>query len=90
MNEVSREVKIENQYGLHARPATKFVELANKFQSDILVTKDEQEVNGKSIMGMLMLGAEGGTTLLIKALGDDAAEAIEKLVELVKNKFDED
>ena len=80
---MEKEVIIKNNQGLHARPAAIFVQLANKFDSNITVRKDSQEVNGKSIMGILMLAAEKGSRVTIVAEGIDAEEAIEQLVRLV-------
>ena len=82
-NIMEKEVIIRNNQGLHARPAAIFVQLANKFDSNITVRKDSQEVNGKSIMGILMLAAEKGSRVTIVAEGIDAEEAIEQLVGLV-------
>lgn len=82
-------VIIPNTLGLHARPASLFVKLAEKFKSRITVEKDGIIVNGKSIMSLLMLVAECGSTLVIKADGPDEDEAIEALVNLVKDGFGE-
>ncbi|MEO0233448.1 MAG: HPr family phosphocarrier protein [candidate division WOR-3 bacterium] len=82
-------VVIPNTLGLHARPASLFVKLAEKFKSKITVEKDGMVVNGKSIMSLLMLVAECGSTLIIKAEGPDEDEAIEALVNLVKDGFGE-
>ncbi|MFC1646058.1 HPr family phosphocarrier protein [Candidatus Omnitrophota bacterium] len=82
-NIVKTTVVVNGKQGLHARPAAIFVQIASKFDSKITVTKDEQEVNGKSIMGILMLAAEKGSEIQITAEGDDAKEAIESLEELV-------
>ncbi|MHC4871196.1 MAG: HPr family phosphocarrier protein [Planctomycetota bacterium] len=87
--ELSKTVKLINQYGLHARPATVFVETSNRFICDILVIKEGVEVNGKSIMGIMMLGAECGSTLEIKTIGEDAEEAVNTLAELVESGFGE-
>ena len=87
---VERAAPIVNQLGLHARPAAEFVKIANRFRSHIVVTKDELEVNGKSIMGMMMLAAECGSALLIRADGDDAQEAVDALLALVARGFGED
>jgi phosphocarrier protein len=81
---------IQNRLGLHARPARAFVDVANGFNADIRVAKGEQEVDGKSIMQMMMLAATQGTELTVKARGRDAEDAIEKLRELVDRKFDEE
>ena len=88
--EVSQAVRITNAYGLHARPAAQFVKLANRFQSEIWVRKQDLEVNGKSIMGMMMLAAECGAEITIRAQGIDAGETVRELVELVINKFNEE
>lgn len=83
MKSVEKEVIIRNKQGLHARPAALFVQVANKFDSSITIKKDDQEVNGKSIMGILILAAERGTRVTIIAQGPDAQDALEKLVDLV-------
>ncbi|MGD2151960.1 MAG: HPr family phosphocarrier protein [Gemmatimonadales bacterium] len=85
-----RDVTVANVYGLHARPAAEFVKLAAKFESEILVSKDGLEVNGKSIMGVMMLAAEKGSTIQIRARGADAREAVEALVRLVADGFGEE
>jgi phosphocarrier protein HPr len=87
---VERSAPIVNRLGLHARPAAEFVKVANRFQAHILVRKDELEVNGKSIMGMMMLAAECGSALLITADGDDAEAAVAALLALVAAGFGED
>jgi phosphocarrier protein HPr len=87
---VERVAPIVNALGLHARPAAEFVKVANRFHAHILVKKDELEVNGKSIMGMMMLAAECGSALLIRAEGDDAEQAVEALLALVAAGFGED
>ena len=78
-----REVRIVNKYGLHARPAALFVQVANKYISDITIVKGDQEINGKSIMGILMLAAEKGSKIMIRANGDDAQDAINELTDLL-------
>ena len=83
-------VKIRNQLGLHARAATRFVQLASKYPCDVSVTKDGQRVNGKSIMGVLMLVASVGSEIAIEARGPSAEEAGRALVELVESKFGEE
>lgn len=88
--QVERTVTVSNRQGLHARPAAEFVKLASTFESEIFVEKDELEVNGKSIMGVMMLAAEPGTTLAIRADGEDSEEAVEALVALVEDGFGED
>jgi len=82
--------KIENRLGIHARPASQFAKIANQFESDIRVQKDGLDVNGKSIMGIMMLAAAKGNVISVQAEGADQAEAIEALEELIKNKFGED
>ena len=84
-----RSVKIVNKNGLHARPAAEIVKTASKFTSDIIIVRDELEVNGKSIMGVMMLAAECGTSLTLRADGDDAAEAMDALQALVAAGFHE-
>ncbi len=84
-----KEVTISNKLGLHARAAAKFVTLASQFASDITVARDGQEVNGKSIMGVMMLAASRGTPIVIRANGPDEAEAIEQLQALIEDKFGE-
>lgn len=88
--ERSVEVRIANKFGLHARPAAEFVKLANRYSSEIWVKKDEVEVSGKSIMGVMMLAAEHGSTIVIRAAGEDSDQALEALVLLVANGFGEE
>ena len=83
-------VRIPNKYGLHARPAAEFVKLAGRFRADVLVSKEDMEVNGKSIMGMMMLAAECGSTITIRAAGEDAQDAVADLVGLVERGFGEE
>ena len=80
---------IQNELGLHARAATKLVQTASKFPCEITVTKDGHEVNGKSIMGVLMLVASKGTSVTIKAKGDKAADAVAAIAALIDDKFGE-
>ena len=87
---VERTLTIENKLGLHARPAALFVKTAGKFKSDILLSKDDFEVNGKSIMGVMMLAAEMGSQITIKACGQDEEDALKALTKLVEGKFEED
>ena len=84
------EITLTNKHGLHARPATQFVQLANKYQSKIEVIKKDLVVDGKSVTSMLTLGAEKGTLLRIRADGQDADEAIGELSGLIKGKFGEE
>lgn len=88
--ESRKQVKIANRLGLHARPAAEFVKLANTFKSDIMVERDDMEVNGKSIMGMMMLAAEQGVDLVIRASGADADAASAALADLIEHGFGED
>jgi len=90
MSVASEKLLIANELGMHARAATKFVQTANKFKSAISVEKDGQSVNGKSIMGVLMLVAAKGTHITVKCDGEDAAAALAALSTLVKEKFGED
>ena len=84
-----RTVQIVNKNGIHARPAAEIVKLAAKYKSDITVVRDDLEVNGKSIMGVMMLAAECGSSILIRAEGPDASEALEALTNLIAGKFGE-
>jgi len=85
-----REFDILNRLGLHARAAAKLVRLANGFASEIRVAKDRVEVNGKSIMGVLMLAAPKDTKVLIRAVGPDAEEAVTAIGDLIAGKFGEE
>lgn len=84
-----KEVTVQNQVGLHARPATFFIQKANEFKSSIWVENEERRVNAKSLLGVLSLGIMGGTQILIKASGSDEEQAVEELVKLVKSGFAE-
>ncbi len=84
-----RTVQVVNRLGLHARPAAEFVKIANRFFADITVEKDGLRVNGKSIMGVLMLAAEQGSSLTIRGSGDDAEDAVDALAGLVSRGFEE-
>jgi phosphocarrier protein len=81
------ELVIRNQLGLHARACALFVKTAAKFQSQVLVSRDDLEVNGKSIMGVMMLAAEEGSTIRVRAEGPDERDALQALRELVDGKF---
>lgn len=83
-------VTVINKLGMHARPAAMFVQTAARFQSDITVSKDGSDVNGKSVMGMMMLAAECGSQIEIAANGPDEEPALKALAELFARKFDED
>lgn len=87
---IKRSLVIQNKYGLHARPAAKFVEIASKYQSQVMLSKDGIEVNGKSIMGVLVLAAEKGSKIEISINGKDEEEAIEALAGLLEGKLDEE
>jgi len=85
-----RNVQIVNQRGLHARASAKFVQVASQFQADIRVEKDGISVGGTSIMGLMMLAASPGTTVMVSASGPDAPAALDALVELIENRFGEE
>ena len=86
---VTQEVTINNEVGLHARPATFFIQKANEFKSGIWVEKDERRVNAKSLLGVLSLGITKGTTITLLADGSDEKEAVAALSELVSGNFGE-
>jgi phosphocarrier protein HPr len=86
---MERTVEIVNQNGLHARPAAEIVKLSSRFQCEITMVRDDLEVNGKSIMGVMMLAAEYGSTLLVRANGPDAEQAVNAIADLVAAKFGE-
>ncbi len=87
--DAKKEVKIKNKTGLHARPAALFVQKANKYDSEITVIKDDESVNGKSIMGILMLAAGKGSSITIKAHGADAQAAVDELAEVLTAEEDD-
>jgi phosphocarrier protein HPr len=86
---VERQVTIVNELGLHARPAAAFVKLASRFTAEVSVSRDNMVVNGKSIMGVMTLAAECGSSIFIKTQGDDADAAAAALAELVESGFHE-
>ena len=86
---VERTVRIVNKNGLHARPAAEIVKLASRYQSDITLVRDDLEVNGKSIMGVMMLAAEFGSSLVLRAAGPDAEQAVRAISDLIERKFGE-
>jgi len=86
---IEREAKIVNPLGMHARPAAEFVKVASRFKSSVRVCKDDLAVNGKSIMGVMMLAAECGSSLIIKTDGEDAQAAMDALLGLVADGFRE-
>lgn len=85
-----REFVISNKLGIHARPAAMFVKTANRFHCDIFVEKDGETVNGKSIMGLMMLAAGPGSKITVLTEGDDGSAALSEIEALVKRKFDEE
>ena len=89
-NALIRELQIANKLGIHARPAALFVKTANRFACEIFVEKDGEKINGKSIMGLMMLAAGPGSKIIIHAEGADASAAIAEIETLIKRKFDED
>jgi phosphocarrier protein HPr len=86
----TKELTVVNKLGIHARPAALFVKTANRFACDIFVEKDGEKINGKSIMGLMMLAAGPGSKLTIHANGADAPQAIAEIEALMKRKFDEE
>ena len=84
-----RSVTILNKNGLHARPAAEIVKAASRFQSDITIVRDELEVNGKSIMGVMMLAAECGATLVLRASGPDEDQAVGAIADIIAARFGE-
>jgi len=86
---IEKNIVIKNKLGLHARPAAMFVQIANKFDCDILVKRGKQEANGKSIMGILTLAANKGSKILIKAEGGDSQAAITELERLLSGELDD-
>ena len=87
---LTKELTILNKSGIHARPAAMFVKIANRFASEIFVEKDGEKINGKSIMGLMMLAAGPGSKIILHVRGADAGAAIAEIELLVKRKFDED
>jgi len=90
VQKIEKEVPIVNRLGLHARPAAMFVRIASRYRSEIWVSKEGEEVNGKSIMGLMMLAAGQGSKLRIRCKGVDAEKAMEELEALINAKFNED
>jgi phosphocarrier protein len=85
-----KDFTILNKLGIHARPAAQFVKMANRFQSDIRVEKDGEEVDGKSIMGLMMLAAGHGSVIAVTADGPDSDAALDAVADLIARKFEED
>ena len=86
---VTREVEIKNKLGLHARAAAKLVHIAARFKSDIKIRKGDEEVDGKSILGILLLAAGRGSVITLKADGEDERDALDAIEKLIEAKFDE-
>jgi phosphocarrier protein HPr len=84
-----KELVVQNKMGIHARPAAMIVRITNKFKADVFVEKEEEQVNGKSIMGLMMLAAGRGSKVKFLASGDDAAAMLDELEQLFARKFDE-
>jgi phosphocarrier protein len=87
---ISKNVQIINKLGMHARAAAQFVQLASSFSSHIEIEKDKRRVNGKSIMGVMMLAASNGSEVTLYTNGEDEEESMSKLEELIRNRFNED
>jgi phosphocarrier protein HPr len=90
VQKIEKEIPIVNRLGLHARPAAMFVRIASRHRSEVWVSKEGEEVNGKSIMGLMMLAAGQGSKLRIRCEGTDAEKAMEELEELINARFNED
>lgn len=86
----AKDLVVVNKLGIHARPAAKWVKTANRFACEVTVTKDDEKVNGKSIMGLMMLAAGHGSRIRVEAQGIDAAQCVHELEALLKRKFDEE
>ena len=87
---IEKDIAITNRLGLHARPAAMFVRIASRFRSEVWVSKEGEEVNGKSIMGLMMLAAGKGSQLHLRCEGPDADKAVEELEQLIKSNFNEE
>ena len=85
-----KEFTISNKLGIHARPAAQFVKTANRFKADVFVEKDGEEVDGKSIMGLMMLAAGHGSVIIVSTDGPDEAEAMDAIGDLISRKFEEE
>lgn len=85
-----KDFTIQNKLGIHARPAAQFVKMANRFKCDISVEKDGEEVDGKSIMGLMMLAAGHGSVIVVSAEGEDEDAALEAIGDLINRKFEEE
>ena len=89
-NKIEKELTIVNRLGLHARPSAMFVKICSRYKADIWVEKDGEQVNGKSIMGLMMLAAGQGSKLRVTCEGSDAEKALEEIEGLIQRKFDEE
>ena len=89
-SQLVKELVVQNKMGIHARPAAMIVRVTNRYKADVFVEKDDEQVNGKSIMGLMMLAAGPGSKLHVRANGPDASQALTELESLLKRKFDED
>ena len=87
--ELTRDLKVTSKMGVHARPAAMIVRIANKYEADVYVEKDDEQVNGKSIMGLMMLAAGQGSTLRFMAAGEGAQQMLDEMEALFKREFDE-
>jgi len=87
---IEKEITIINRLGLHARPAAMFVRISSRYRSEVWVEKEDERINGKSIMGLMMLAAGQGSKLTIRCEGPDADKAMEELEELIRKKFNEE
>ncbi|SJZ94413.1 phosphocarrier protein HPr [Selenihalanaerobacter shriftii] len=87
---LEKQITVKNETGIHARPASLLVQTANEFNADIKLVKDGQEVNAKSIMGVMSLGVNSNTQITIKADGDDSKEAVDAIIDLIENNFNEE
>lgn len=87
---LTRELVVANKVGIHARPAAMFVKIASRYSCDVFLEKDGEKINGKSIMGLLMLAAGPGSRLLLEVTGKDAAQAVAEIEDLFQRKFDEE
>ena len=86
---VTRQIEIVNKKGLHARAAAKLINLTNRFEAEVTLSRGETEANGKSILGLLMLAAHQGTWITVRAKGSDEAEAVDSICALIESKFEE-
>ena len=87
---IEKEITIINRLGLHARPAAMFVRISSRYRSEVWVEKEGEQINGKSIMGLMMLAAGQGSKLRVRAEGPDAAQAIQEIEELIQSRFNEE